>query len=296
MKLCRDFMHNRCTHSNCKFVHDPDICFHFWKHGPNGCKFGDQCPKKHLPAAPLGPPGLTKGPQGTRQGPKDKRKRPKNTETFEPMTRPVDMRVVFDLNKDRCTVPLTTRDVVLAPNLFADYAPGELYAKLVAEVEASSQALGLPQDKVLKLWHGDSHLIADDHTQWKRHAPTFRMVLDRIRDYFQMDIQATRFNWYQDTSQWKPMHHDAASFKPEKAKTQNFTVGVSFGATRDAAFEDARTKTVVSFPQPDGCAYCFAKDTNVLWRHGILKEKVTRPVGRISVIAWGWVENQEELK
>lgn len=218
--------------------------------------------------------------------------RKRNTESFEPLTKPVDMRVVHDLGKDTLTVPLQSRDVVLVPNVFSDFAPGELYAKLEYEINNC----GVDKNQLLKLWHGDSHLIADDHTKWKENAPTFMMVIDRIRKFFNMNIQATRFNWYQDTSQWKPMHHDAAGVKPEKAKVQNFTVGVSFGATRDAAFENADTKTVVSFPQPDGCIYAFAKDTNILWRHGILKEKETRQEGRISIIAWGWLDNMQPVQ
>ena len=59
-------------------------------------------------------------------------------------------------------------------------------------------------------------------------------------------VQATRLNWYRDSTEWKPFHHDAAAVKPDKAKTQNFTVAVSFGMERDAAFEHAQTKTVSS--------------------------------------------------
>ena len=59
-------------------------------------------------------------------------------------------------------------------------------------------------------------------------------------------LQATRLNWYRDSTEWKPFHHDAAAVKPDKAKTQNFTVAVSFGMERDAAFEHAQTKTVTN--------------------------------------------------
>ena len=29
-----------------------------------------------------------------------------------------------------------------------------------------------------------------------------------------MTVEATRFNWYTDSSNWKPYHHDAAAIKP----------------------------------------------------------------------------------
>ena len=58
--------------------------------------------------------------------------------------------------------------------------------------------------------------------------------------YFEMDVKATRLNWYRDSTEWKPFHHDAAAMKEKFARSQNFTLGVSFGAERDAAFEHAQ--------------------------------------------------------
>ena len=81
----------------------------------------------------------------------------------------------------------------------------------------------------------------------------------------------------------------------DKARSQNFTVAVSFGVERDAAFEHAATKTVIAMPQPNGTIYTFGKDVNILWRHGILQvppEQQTQE-GRISIIAWGWVKQYD---
>lgn len=60
-----------------------------------------------------------------------------------------------------------------------------------------------------------------------------------------------------------------------------------------AAFEDAKTRTTIAMPQPDGMVYCFARDANILWRHGILQEKEVKKEGRISIILWGWITLQE---
>ena len=273
-KVCRDFMHNRCTRVNCRFIHDPEVCFHFWKH--KNCRNGEQCPKKHYMVMP-------------QQRERQRHRKPKNTETFEPSHEPPAMRITISNSHQSLDIPVQTRDVTLAPNIFSDFAPGEIYAKLMGEVDSCR----VPEERLWKSWHGDTHWIADDHTHWKQDCPTFQLIVDRIRDYFHMDVKATRFNWYGDTSEWKPFHHDAAAVKPDKAATQNFTVAVSFGATRDAAFEEVKSKTVISMPQPDGWAYCFARDINILWKHGILQEKTVRQEGRISVIAWGWIHQTE---
>jgi hypothetical protein len=296
--VCRDFMHHRCDKgSACRFVHDSDLCFHWWKHG--SCKYGDQCKKNHY-VSPVQKGDTEETPQTTTiHQPHKRNHRPiRNTECFEPMTKPVDMRIVFDCGTwvDNCSTDLTSRDVLVVPNLFADFAPGEVYKMIVDEIISC----GIHPDKLLKLWHGNdkiegTHLIADDKTNWKELCPTFDMVINRIKSFFDMNIQATRFNWYVDTSQWKPFHHDAAAVKPEKAAVQNFTVAVSFGATRDAAFEHAKTKTVISLPQPDGYVYAFSKDTNIIWRHGILQDMPKRDIGRVSVICWGYIEGMKDI-
>lgn len=254
--VCRDYLRGGCTRPNCRFRHEED---------------------------------LRVETHNRTHSHRSKQRRPKNTESFEPLAKPVDMRIICDLSTTKGTIPIGTRDVVLAPNVFSDFEPLFLYRQLEAEI----MSCGIPQDRLLKLWHGDSHWIADDHTHWKDKAPTFAMVLDRIRSFFGMDIKATRFNWYKDTSQWKPFHRDAAALKEKQAEQQNFTVAVSFGATRDVAFEDMKTDVVISIPQSDGQIYAFSRDTNILWKHGILKEPHTREEGRISIIAWGWVQQTE---
>ena len=95
------------------------------------------------------------------------------------------------------------------------------------------------------------------------------MIIKKLTDYFQMDVKATRFNWYKNSGEWKPYHHDAAAFKPHMAKKQNFTAGVSFGLERDASFQHATTFTKINIPLLNGHTYCFSKSVNCEWKHGI---------------------------
>ena len=221
---------------------------------------------------------------------KDQKK--KNTENFKPSHDPSELRVMFSSGVRQYPRPILTRDVIFVPDMFTtDMSDLSIYNKLHDELQNS----GLTPHQIWSSWHGDSHLIANDRVEWSKHCPTFHMVLDKIRDYFQMDIAATRLNWYRDSSEWKPFHHDAAAIKEDKAQQSNLTVAISFGLEREAAFEHAATKTIVSMPAPNGSAYVFARDINVIWRHGILQMNPENKVdqGRISIIAWGWVDQQE---
>lgn len=212
-----------------------------------------------------------------------------NTETFKPSHEPTAMRIVIDPHPTRLSVRLGVRDMLYVPSMFSQPGDERLYERILDEV----QSCGVPPERLLKSWHGDSHLIADDKTNFKNKCPLFLSVVQRMRDYFNMDVKATRFNWYRNTAEWKPFHHDAAAVKPQFARTQNFTVAASFGATRDAAFEHAETRCTLSLPCPNGSVYCFSRDTNILFRHGILQDKVVREEGRISIILWGWVDQAE---
>ena len=77
------------------------------------------------------------------------------------------------------------------------------------------------------------------------------MIQNKIATYFNINNKSvgTRLNWYRDSSDWKPFHHDSAAFNPMRARNQNITVGVSFGSTRELAFLHAETGQRIYFPQ-----------------------------------------------
>jgi hypothetical protein len=277
--VCRDFLKGTCRRADCKFLHseNTDVKAGRYKKAPVvGSKHDSDEENSNY----------------TYSATPTIKKSGKNTENFNPLNRPVDMRILVETSVSKNSLKLSARDVVVAPFVFADFKSSEIYDRLSTELDKTGIS-GISE--LMQLWHGDTHYIANDRLRWKRHAPTFSMVIDRIAEFFQMRIEATRLNWYKDTSQWKPFHHDAAALKEDKAQVQNFTVAVSFGATRDAAFEEVKSKTVISMPQPDGWTYCFSRDVNILWKHGILQETQTRDEGRISVIAWGYVEGLEDF-
>ena len=266
-KLCKFFIKGNCKHGeNCKFLHD-DKKKDIINDKNNNLKNNN-----------------SKIPNN-----KKKIKHPKNTESFEPSHQLPEMRVICaEPGITKYNREYLTRDVVIVSDLFGKHNDLSIYNNLLDEIKNS----GINQDNLWKLWHGDTHLIADDHLDWKKSCPTFNMVIEKMKNYFDMDIKATRFNWYRNSSDWKPFHHDAAAVKPHIAKIQNFTVGISFGAERDIAFENDKTKTVISFPLHNGNIFAFGNDVNILWKHGIPQVHPDKKFdqGRISIIAWGKIK------
>ena len=244
------------------------------------CKKGDSCEFKHVK---IDKP-LNTNPNNKRN---NKRRKGKNTETFEPSHKNADMYVRV-LSSQMSPFKYYDRDVNVIPDLYCSPDDMTIYDNLLEEIKKT----GAEDEGLWKLWHGDTHLIADDKIRWKQDCPTFNMVLKKMEEYFKIDIKATRLNWYRDSSEWKPYHHDAAAVDPRKAKTQNLTVGVSFGAEREIAFEHAKNRNLTSFPLPNGTTYTFGKDVNIEWRHGVpqLPPDQQHNNGRISIIAWGWRE------
>eukprot|EP01060_Flectonema_neradi_P034018 TRINITY_DN5845_c0_g2_i1.p1 TRINITY_DN5845_c0_g2~~TRINITY_DN5845_c0_g2_i1.p1 ORF type:complete len:298 (+),score=62.47 TRINITY_DN5845_c0_g2_i1:34-894(+) len=280
----------------------PQLCRFYSETGK--CKKGNECDYAHDDGTTNGGHNHQNGRgrggggggssgRGGRAGGRsnNKSRRPaKNTESFEPSHAAPDMRIIVATakgGKKKYNREYVGNDVILVPDLW-DEDDMSIYDTLLSEMESC----GVKESNLWKSWHGDSHLIADDKSGWKKNCPTFNGVITKLEEYFGMNVKATRFNFYRDSSEWKPFHHDAAAVKPDKAKTQNITVAVSFGSEREAAFEHAKHRTVLSVPSPNGSCYVFNKDVNIEWRHGILQipPEYAHQEGRISIIVWGWVD------
>ena len=218
-----------------------------------------------------------------------KKRRPKNTENFKPDHSDPHMCVkIGNSNNSTYGEKLNKNDVVLVNDFLNQETNNYYYDKLLNEIKECEK----DNEELWKLWHGDTHLIADDHISWKENVPTFQEVVSKIEEYFNFDTKSTRFNWYKNTNDWKPFHHDAAAIKPHIAEKQNTTIAISFGYTRDVAFQFNDNKCVVNFPLKDNSVYVFGNEVNKKWKHGIpqISEDKYSENGRISIILWGWME------
>lgn len=308
-KICKFFVKTgTCSKGTyCEYVHENNVCFYFYMNGM--CLNGDTCKNSHQfryneSCSSIVESTLTNSQNNIQNKSKSysqkqkyhKNSVKKNTETFIPSHKPADTRILYTDGSNLASVYpniYQSRDLFIVNNLFA-YNENEMYEKLLKEIKDT----GSEEKGLWKLWHGDSHLIADDHIKgWKEKCPAFASVIEIFKNYFNIDIKATRFNWYRDGSDWKPLHFDAAAIDPNKAKTQNVTIGVSFGRKRSAFFENATTRTTIELPLDNGVTYGFCSTFNSEWRHGITQltkeEREKDDSGRISIIAWGWIDEKK---
>ncbi|KAL7530839.1 hypothetical protein ACHAXR_006738 [Thalassiosira sp. AJA248-18] len=224
----------------------------------------------------------------------------RNTESFDPastLVRP-DFRVwVGSKDKRVFDKKLKHDDVVIVPELFGEECNWDLYYKLVEEMRSLQKEN--VRDSNWISWHEGAHLISKN----PKGSPTFEMVIDRLCEYFNIRKTSigTRFNWYRDSSDWKPFHHDSAAYNPHRARSQNITVGVSFGATRELALlratpQENGEKVKCYFPQMNNGVFSFGRDVNILWKHGVnaLAEDEQDGKGRISIILWGLADGVKE--
>ena len=214
----------------------------------------------------------------------EERKR-RNTISFTLDYTPPDLRVQFGNGVwPRFPYEISEHDVIMIPVLFHDIFSNikQAYDLLMNEMNYDDFCA----------WHGNkeldgTHWILNDKAKCKDRSVLFHKVVDRIANYFNMDIHATRYNLYEKGDEWKPYHFDAAAIDPEKARKQNITIGVSFGAERSISFQHAKNGTRVDFSLQNGMCYAFGKKINTTWRHGI-PPKRNETMGRISIICWGF--------
>jgi hypothetical protein len=195
------------------------------------------------------------------------------------------MRVITAPPRPSYTMPVRHDDVIIVPEFFCKENDWDMYYQLLREMR-DSQAQGTKKAEWIS-WHEGAHLLSQNPTGSKM----YQHVLDKMCEYFAVaeKNRGTRFNWYRDGSDWKPFHHDSAAFNPQRAQTQNCTIGISFGDSRDLAFRHAKTGELLYFPQKNGMLFYFGRDANIVWQHGInaLPEKEQGGKGRISIILWG---------
>jgi len=132
---------------------------------------------------------------------------------------------------------------------------------------------------------------------WSKHlkqenpefSETFRTIVERMAEYFDVDVFATRLNFYRDGSDWKPYHHDSHAFGANGRK-EDFTMGASFGAPRALSFLHESSASSFEFPQKNGGVFAFSSEVNAAMKHGVpqlsgQEQFAVNP--RFSIIAWG---------
>ena len=127
--------------------------------------------------------------------------------------------------------------------------------------------------------------------KWNQHfkhenpdfSETFNEVIKKMTNHFNVEVYQTRLNYYNDGHDWKSFHHDSHKYGN---KEEDFTMGASFGDTRDLVFLHEESGNRFNFEQTNNCVFCFNKEINSKFKHGVPKTNLK--IGpRFSIIAWG---------
>lgn len=187
---------------------------------------------------------------------------------------------------------LTGDDVLIVPELLCAQEGLSLYHSIVQEIQ-SAQEEGVKDTKWAS-WKDGCHLI----NKAPECSEAYRTAVAKIIAYFRISEASvySRFNWYVNGADWKPLHHDTAAFSQRRLGKQNITVGVSLGGERELVFRHVQHGTLAYFPQPNGMAFSFGRRININWKHGInaLPVEKHQQLGRISIILWGWSDLVDE--
>lgn len=156
------------------------------------------------------------------------------------------------------------------PNMFGKYNDKTIFNKLVEEIKTHN-CEQVTWSKHFKIENPENLPIVND-------------IVKKMSEYFNVSVCQIRVNYYPDNKSWKPFHKD--SHKTSDGQKENFTMGASFGDTRELEFKHETSNVKFSFPQNNGDCFAFTSDVNNIFLHGVPKTSVN--VGpRVSVIAWG---------
>ena len=158
---------------------------------------------------------------------------------------------------------------VYLPNLLCDNNNKKLFNKIINELS----------NMEIEEW--SRHHKIDNPTESK----TFNNIVNCLSKYFNINVLATRLNYYTEND-FKPFHHDSHAYT--NGVKEDITIGVSLGDSRDLSFRHVESNNFFKFPQNNGDIFCFDHLTNIKFQHGIAKLKNTNIKNtRISIILWG---------
>jgi len=86
-------------------------------------------------------------------------------------------------------------------------------------------------------------------------------IVDRLAAFFDVEVFASRLNFYRDGTDWKPFHHDSHAFGSSGLR-EDFTMGASFGDSRSLAFLHQPSGSVFALPQENGDVFAFTSTAN----------------------------------
>lgn len=145
----------------------------------------------------------------------------------------------------------------------------EIFTRLQHELECNEQQKS----------GNDETSSSSSIVEWSKHlkhedpsfSETFNLVVQSLSEFFDCDVFATRLNFYRDGSDWKPFHHDSHAFGSNGIK-EDFTMGASFGASRELAFLHDASSIQFTFPQNNGDVFAFDSEVNAKFKHGMHSE------------------------
>lgn len=134
--------------------------------------------------------------------------------------------------------------------------------------------------------------LVGNAVNWSKHqkyedpkfSPTFNFLVKKVSEHFNVTPVETRLNYYRNGTDWKPYHHDSHAYR--NTIKENFTIGISLGATRELSFLHDETGNKFSFPQNNGDVFAFDKEINKKFMHGVPKKSMNSCGERISIIMW----------
>lgn len=203
---------------------------------------------------------------------------------------------------------LTANDVINVPKVYDMSVFNDVVNELFTYNKSHNNKLLVP-------WHKGNHLVANDRHMggaWKKSCPTVEALISDMCNAFNVTAAATRVNVYSadgrfHTPDIKPFHHDRSAFTP--GLSQNITISLSLGATREVAFKYTKFKAdperpwmfvnskrstvppvVLSNVCDNGSIYAFSRDVNCEFQHGLLphNERLFKSDrDRVSIIVWG---------
>ena len=160
------------------------------------------------------------------------------------------------------------------PNYFAETNDFTIFNKLKNELSLLNKIE----------WANKQHFIFESPEL----SITFVNIVKKLEYDFNIKISETRLNYYKNGNDFKKLHQDKNAFSDT---SDNYTIGCSFGNSRELIFKHINSNEMFKFPQCNGDVFGFNNLINKKFMHGIPKTYKSSDSAllfdRFSIIVWG---------
>jgi len=175
---------------------------------------------------------------------KNNRKWNKGNINFSQKIEETPMRILYQVGGDIYKNKIKNNDLILVNEILIENIYNELLSIELSEDDEKNEFTNLIQNNLF-----------------------LKTTIDKISKFFNFELNSLRFNYYNDSDNWKPLKR--YTYIKKKEDINNFTIVICFGSVQEINFKHIKYGNMITIPFENNSLYAFGKEVNKYLKYDI---------------------------